>query len=179
MMGWVFCAYSQNVIELEETELTFEPSAKVIFKDYANGKLVVEESYAKQFESNAIKFLTENFDIYQFLRENKLERFDQVTVSITSHNGYMKAEYDGNGELKRTFQKFKDLRLPLAVMEQIQDNYRDWSVLKNKYTATSVGSQIDSEKYVIHVQNGAMKDRLVIQPKANSNIGSIGLASND
>ena len=179
MMGWIFSAYSQNVIELEETELTFEPSAKVIFKDYTNGKLVVEESYAKQFETNAIRFLTENFDIYQFLKVNKLEKFDQVTVSITSPRGYMKAEYNGDGELKRTFQKFKDLRLPLTVMEQVHDNYRNWNVLGNKYIATSKGSQIDSEKYVIHVRNGAMKDRLVIQPRANSNIGSTGLASND
>ncbi len=179
MMGWAFCAYSQDVIQLEETKLTFEPSAKVIFKDYANGKLVVEESYAKQFEGNAIKFLTENFDINQFIRENNIEKTDRISVSISSPNGFLKADYDGEGELRRTFQKFRDLRLPLAVMEQVQDNYRSWIVLKNKYMATSKGSQINSEKFVIHVQNGKMKDRLVIQPKAKSDIGSIGLASND
>lgn len=178
MIGWALAAYSQHVIELEETELTFVPSAKVIFEDYGNGNLRISEAYSNQFENNAIRFLKENFDIHEFLRLNKTENFDQVMVLFSSSRGSLKAQYDKNGELVKTFQKFRDLPLPKAVTEQVQHNYRNWSVVHNKYLATSRKDEIVKEKYVIHIQKGSMKDRLVITPKYDSRLGDIGLAQN-
>ena len=91
LCGWMLTSYSQEIIQLEETEVNFVPSAEVVFEDMNNGKMIVKESYAKQFESNAIKFVIDNFNIEKFLEANKREHFNEIVVRVQSDNGYLKA----------------------------------------------------------------------------------------
>ncbi len=173
LLGIVFISNSQKVIHLEEAELTFEPSAKVVFEDYANGIIKVRENYAKQFQEDAIRFLTENFDIYRFIRENE-EEIDQIEVMVKSSNGVLLAKYSSEGELLGTFQKFKNIPLPADIRNQVFGTHGiGWTMTKNKYTAEGLSNRIDSETYIVHLVNGKQQDRLKIRPNPVTGVASI------
>lgn len=169
-VGFVFVSYSQ-VIQLEKVELSdFEPTAQIVFEDYANGIIKVKESYAEQFQSNAINFLVENFDIYRFMREAG-EDTEQVNVTVKSSNGLLLASYDKNGELVKTYQKFKDIPLPPAIRNQVFAEYEGWTMTSNKYVASSMAEKIDKEKYLVHLQRGKDKEKLKITPSSSAGTG--------
>lgn len=172
--GWVFTSYSQEVIQLEETELTFEPTAQIVFEDYANGIVKVKESYAKQFEDDAIKFLRENFNIFAYLRANSSEGYDQVDVTVKSSNGILLATYDEDGSLVKTYQKFKDIALPSEIRNQVYNAYGDgWTMTKNKYVASGMEDHIDREEYIVHLKNGTSKEKLKITPNRATGVAVI------
>ncbi|APG59600.1 hypothetical protein [Christiangramia salexigens] len=162
--GWVLNSYSQEVIHLEEAEVTFTPSAKIILNDLADGRVIVKENYARQFESNAIKFLVENFDIYGFMRANKSGDFDEYLVTVKSKKGYLRANYDSDGSLVSTFQKFKNIPLPKSIRDQVFASYNTWELTNTAYIAKSQGTQIDDEKYIVTLRKGNMKEKIKISP---------------
>lgn len=171
--GWVLVSYSQEVIQLEETELTFTPTAEVVFEDYSNGIIKVKENFAKQFQDNAIKFLVDNFDIHRFIRESD-EEFNEIKVTVKSSNGTLYATYDKNGELVNTFQKFKDVPLPSDIRNQLFASHgMGWEMLKNRYIASGKEDNIDNESYVVYMKNGNKKDKLKITPNRATGVASI------
>ncbi len=167
VVGWVLCSYSQKVIQLEETELTFVPSAKMLYNDYDQGKFVVKEAYANQFQRDAIKFVKENFDVYGFMRANDHKDYDSFIVSVKSSKGYLKANYNRNGDLVSTFQKFNNIVLPLNVRGEFYTKSKGWTMIANQYIARSKGEVINDAKYIITLQQGNKKDKIKIYPKSN------------
>lgn len=168
--GWVLASYSQKVIQLEETKLTFKPSAQVAFEDYSNGIMRVKENYARQFQSNAIQFMLENFDIYRFMRESG-EEFDEINVTVQSSNGILMATYNEDGKLVKTFQKFKNVPLPNDIRTQVNGEYKNWKVQKNKYMAFGKNENLDQEQYVVYLKNGNSREKIKITPARTSRPG--------
>ena len=172
LCGWMLTSYSQEIIQLEETEVNFVPSAEVVFEDMNNGKMIVKESYAKQFESNAIKFVIDNFNIEKFLEANKREHFNEIVVRVQSDNGYLKATYDRKGNLERTQQQFKDILLPRELIEKMYVENPGWVMSTNKYMARSRGTKLIDEKYVIKLENGKDSKKIKFdQPYLRTNSG--------
>ncbi len=146
--------------------------------DYDQGKFIVKEAYANQFESNAIKFVRENFDINEFMRTHKDLDADSYFVTVKSGKGYLKAKYDENGDLVNTFQKFKNVVLPADVRGEFYAKSKGWTMVKNQYIARSKGNVINEAKYLITLQKGNKKDKIKIYPKT-SNMTGVGVASID
>lgn len=161
--GWVLTSYSQDVIHLEETTLTFEPTAEIVFEDYANGVIKVKENYQRQFQMNAIAFINENFDINRFRQESGIDSGD-IYVTVTSSNGQLNAVYNEQNQLVHTTQKFSNVPLPYDVRNQIYASNKGWVMTKNKYIAYGKMDQIDSEKYLVVMEKGNDRERLKITP---------------
>ncbi|GAA4323121.1 hypothetical protein GCM10023115_51640 [Pontixanthobacter gangjinensis] len=170
LAGWVLTAYSQKVIELEETTLTFEPTGEVVFEDYANGIVKVRENYAAQFQSNAIAFINENFDINRFRKESGNLNGD-IYVTVTSPKGHLNARYDDKNQLVSTFQKFEDVPLPFEVRNEVYANYMGWTLTKDKYIASGTEGNIDKEKYIVYLEKGSEREKLRITPARTSTTG--------
>ena len=168
--GWFISSYSQEIIQLEETELTFEPTAKVVFEDYRNGIIRVKENYATQFQSDAVRFLKENFDIHRFIEESGEDNV-QITVTMRSKKGLLMASYDGDGNLLKTFQKFKNVPIPAEVRNQVYAQYKNWELTKSKYIASGMEDKLDKEKYLLHLRNGKDREKLKITPASASGMG--------
>lgn len=172
VMGCIAMSYSQKVIQLEEAEISYNPTAKILFQDYANGIFIVQERYAKQFQANAVKFLVDNFDIYGFMRANEDQNFDDVYVTLKSDSGFLKATYDKNGEIVKTFQKFKDIALPPEIREMVYSAHKDWTMTANTYTAKGKSTSLDKELYTVTVENGKNKEKLRLYPN-KSGVSSV------
>lgn len=170
--GFAFTSNAQEIIQLEETELTFTPSAIILSEDYSNGVIKIREKYATQFRSDAIRFLKENFDVHRFLKEAG-EDTDQVTVTLKSNSGLLVADYDKNGDLIRTFQKFKDVPLPFDIRNQVHANYEGWNMTKNKYIAYGKVDQIENEKYLVNLEKGKEREKVKIIPSRISGVAAV------
>lgn len=170
MLGFVFTTYSQDIIQLEETRLNFDPSAEVIFEDYQNGVVRVRENYSAQFQSDAIGFTLKNFDIHRFINESNIQKGD-VLVTVRSSKGYLTATYDRDGNLLATSQKFKNIALPAMVRNEVYGQYQGWTMVKNKYAASGKEDNIDKEKYIVFLENGKDREKLKITPSKFSRSG--------
>ncbi|MCM8570173.1 hypothetical protein NE848_12340 [Gramella jeungdoensis] len=173
MLAVAGCIFASNaqVIQLEKVELSdFEPTAQIVFEDYANGIIKVKENHAKQFQDNAINFLVENFDIYRFMREAG-DDTDEVRVTLKSSNGMLLASYNKDGQLVKTYQKFKDVPLPPAIRNQVYAEYEGWTMTKNKYVASGLEDNIDKERYLVHLERGNDKEKIKITPKSTAGTG--------
>ena len=170
LAGWFLTTYSQNVVQLEETTLTFEPTGQIVFEDYKNGVVKVKENYQAQFQSNAIAFVKENFDINRFRKEAGFDS-GSIYVTVTSANGILNAVFNEKNELVRTFQKFTNIALPYEIRNEVYAKHEGWTITKDKYVASGFQSNINSEKYIVHLKKGKDRERLKITPARSSVTG--------
>ncbi len=169
VVAWVFTSYSQ-VIELEETTLHFVPTGEIVFEDYAEGIIKVKEKYNHQFQSNAIAFINENFDLNRFRLESGNDTGD-IYITVKSSNGRLDAIYNDDNELVSTFQQFKNVPLPYDVRNQVYASYQGWTIVKDKYIAYGKDSNIDQEKYVVYLEKGNDREKIKIIPSRSSMTG--------
>lgn len=168
VMGCIAMSHAQKVIQLEEAEVNYSPTAKIIFEDYANGKFIVKENYSQQFQADAVKFLLDNFDIKGFMEANKDQNFDEYYVTVKSKNGFLKATYDKAGELENTFQKFRNINLPSEVREKVYTSHKGWTITANSYMAKGESTSLNQERYTVTVENGKNKEKLRLYPNKTS-----------
>ncbi|SDS41458.1 hypothetical protein [Christiangramia echinicola] len=170
VLSWVFTANSQNVIQLEETQVNFEPTGEIVFENYANGIIKVKENYQRQFQSNAIAFIHENFDLNRFRKESGNED-GNIHITVTSSNGQLSAVYNEDNELMKTYQKFHNVPLPFDVRNQVYAGYKGWTITKDKYIAYGKESNIDHEKYVVYLEKDNKREKIKITPARSSVTG--------
>ena len=167
---WVLTANSQKVIELEETKVNFEPTGEIVFENYADGVIKVKENYQRQFQSNAIAFINENFDLTRF-REESGNKDGDIYLTVTSSNGELNALYNENNELVKTYQKFHNVALPFDVRNQVYASYKGWTVTKDKYIAYGKAANIDNEKYIVYMEKDNKREKIKITPARSSVTG--------
>ncbi|MDR5590190.1 hypothetical protein [Christiangramia sp. SM2212] len=164
--GWVLTSYSQEIIQLDETRVNFDPTAEIVFEDYANGIVKVKEKYQTQFQSDAIAFMKENFDISKFLDAQDGLSGD-IVVTARSSKGYLMATYNEDGEIIKNYQKFKDIALPYDIRNQLFSSHQGWTMTSNKYIASGNGEQLDNQKYLVRLERGGEKTKVKLAPSAS------------
>lgn len=121
----------------------------------------VKENYANHFAENPIRFIEENFD----LKSLDLTDYDEVEVEFKNNKGFLLATYDNNGELKKTYQKFEDINLPMAVWRDIYRDNIGWSMVSNQYIASGKLNKLDKQKYKVKLVNGKEVKRVKFIPR--------------
>jgi hypothetical protein len=172
LVGFISTSQAQQITELEETKVKFAPKAVKISSNLDNYNFVVEESFAGEFIKNPIEFMKENFDIKAFI--TSIDN-DEFLVTFKSSKGYLEANYDKDGTLVKTSQRFNDIVLPLKVRRALYKNNKGWTMVQNKYMASGKGERIDREVYKIKLVNGNKKQNIKINPR---DIGDSEVASN-
>ncbi|CAL66506.1 hypothetical protein [Christiangramia forsetii] len=171
--GWVLSSYSQRIIQLEETRLNFDPTAEIVFEDYANGIVKVKEKFSTQFRSDAISFMKKNFDILRYMEAQDNINGD-IIVTAKCSNGYIKATYNQDGEIVNNYQKFKNIPLPYHVRNEVYSQNKGWTMTSNKYIAYGRSDQIEKQKYIMTLERGKEKTKMKLTPSASiSGVASI------
>ncbi len=173
ILCWISNVEAQEVTQLEEARVTFSPEVSVV-TDLDNVELKVKESYPGHFSENPIRFMQENFDINELLSVIDTKDFDKIQVSFVNRKGRLEATFDKDGDLVETYQQFKNIALPRNVREQLYNENKGWSMLKNKYVASGKGSKMDKQKYRIRLSNGNQNKSITIIPA----VTAVGMASN-
>lgn len=106
--------------------------------------------------SVSVKMLEEkvaNYDIKK--SELYSDEYDTYTVSFYIPDGMIVAAYNKDGEIIRTIEKFKNVKLPKAVNEAIYKRFPGWTLAKDVYRVSYYVSNEDAKKtYNIKLENG-------------------------
>ncbi len=168
----VFSVKAQEVTQLEATTITFEPFVTDVISYLDNNAFIVKENVAGEFTKNPIKFMKENFDVQNFIsyldqkKSTDLQKsnYESYRVTFSSSKGHLEAKFSKDGELTETAQNFKNILVPLNVRRELYTSYKGWNMVKNTYTASGDGDQIDKEMYRIKLKNGNKSQIVKIVP---------------
>lgn len=157
---------AQEITQLEEAKVGFAPLDTEVTRSGDSFIYTVNESYAGEFSKDAIGFMQEHFDIDNFIAEFEGD-YDNYLVSLRSSKGFLNADFDKEGNLVKTYQKFKDIVLPLDVRREVYMANKGWTMTQNKYIASGRGELIEKEVYKVKLENGNSKKSIKIDPRAS------------
>jgi len=160
---------AQEVTQLEATTVTLV-SDGISYLD--NNVFIVRENYAGELSENPVKFMKENFDIQSYISYLDLKKStdfqkshkESYEVLFSTNKGDLVAKFSKDGELIETSQNFKNILVPSNIRKELYANYKGWNMVKNTYTASGEGDQIDKELYRIKLKNGNKSQIVKIVP---------------
>jgi|TARA_R100000479_G_scaffold168753_1_gene109962 hypothetical protein len=161
---------AQEILELDETQLTYAPYSASISQNEDSFTYKVSERFNGQFAEDPIAFMNTHFDIQKVIEASEDKNYDSYLVTFKSDNGYLKADFDGEGELLETRQNFKNVILPLDLRIDIHSTYKGWTLVKTKYNAKTKGDLLVKAFYRVKLENGKQRQNLKIDAR-NQGIG--------
>lgn len=172
-LGFISTAWSQKTIETnpadkQPTTLPISQGGKT-----NNASYIIPEVYVVAFHSNPLKFAKKNFDIEQLI-ENNGSKYDEYYVYFRSPKGILIVNYDNDGKIKSTYQRFKNVVLPYKTSLHIYKNYKGWKIVKDKYVASSSNGDIKREFYKIKLRKDKKTETLKIAVDRDNSL--LGLA---
>jgi hypothetical protein len=83
------------------------------------------------------------------------DEYSDYTVQFYIPDGQILAEYDKNGIITRTIERFKDVKLPKSVITSIAKRFPNWSIEKDLYKVTYLkGKGVTKAIYKVKLSNG-------------------------
>ncbi|MCH4553470.1 hypothetical protein [Aestuariibaculum lutulentum] len=115
---------------------------------------------------NALETLVANFDItkHQFYNERS-NRFEIGFKEGDDKSGQITAVFDAEGNLIKSFERFKDIRLPRVVLDAINDEYPGAIIKTNTYIVSYNEDSGTNKIYKVKIDANGNKKSL----KINSN----------
>jgi len=165
VLSFSFGSRGQGITQLEETRIEFSPIVLAETNSPDEYRYKVNDGHAKEFIKNPIGFMETYFDIQSFIKEVANKNYNSYLVLFSTDKGSLEADYNKNGELIRTKQRFTDIHMPQKVRNELFRQTKGWSMVKNSYKAFGTGSLIDKELYRIKVVNGNKSKIIKIDPK--------------
>jgi hypothetical protein len=104
--------------------------------------------------------------------ENKVANFDLINAEFyinetLDYNVYFKipegkisAIYNGEGEILRASERFKDISLPLPVANAVGDNYPEWRISGDIYLVTYRRNKGANKMYKLLLEKDGNKKRV-------------------
>ena len=111
----------------------------------------------KMLERKVAKFDLTEAEFY-------MDEYDYYQVKFFIPEGKILAAYDKNGNVIRTVEKFKNVKLPMAVNEAIKERFPNWKVKKDVYSVTYYDGRSTMEYKVVLV-NGDKTMRVKLDNK--------------
>lgn len=153
-----------QVIQLEEAKVNFSPKAVMVSSGTGETVFKITERYKGQFSDNPILFMKETFNMKYFIDQPENAKYDSYVVNFKSSNGHLKANFNKKGDLTSTYQRFKNVKLPLAIKRDILNTHKGWIIKNNVYVASGKRDLIQKELYKIKLKNGKKVKTLRMKP---------------
>jgi hypothetical protein len=104
----------------------------------------------------SVKNLQEELGKFDITKEEYYsDEYDNYTVTFRIPKGYAVAAYDKDGNLIRTIERYKNVKLPLAVSEALVERFPNWTVDKDIYKVSYSEPEWESKKtYKLKLTNG-------------------------
>ena len=119
-------------------------------------------------DSNVKKLEVEvsNFDVTK--QEYYSDEYDGYNVSFYIPEGYAVAVYDKDGNILKTIERYKNVKLPISVSRALVKRFPRWIVEKDIYTVNFNQKKWDAKKiYKLKLTNGEKTIRVKSDEKGN------------
>ena len=114
----------------------------------------------KQLELEAAKY-----DIRD--AKNYHPSFETIQVVFTQTNGKIIAVYDNDGQIVKSYEKFKNVILPREVLSNIFMDHEGWQLNKDTYQVTYNRGEDVKKIYKVQLSKGDLKKNLTIDSDGN------------
>ncbi|MET6989696.1 nicotinate-nucleotide adenylyltransferase [Sediminicola arcticus] len=90
------------------------------------------------------------------IKESELysDEYEFYTVSFFIPNGKIVAVYNADGQIIRTIEKFKDIKLPETVAKAVVDRFPKWEVDSDVYRVSYTDEKGSNKTYKLKLKNG-------------------------
>ena len=150
--------YSQGIIKLDELRMEFNPKSLELDESSNSLTFNVSEDYVGQFHANPLKYARENFSIEDFIEANQDKSYDKYIVSFITNKGKLKINYNKDGDVISSSQRFTDINLPNRTIVKVLKANEGYRIVGTKHLAfTKSGWAIDKEFYRVKLENGKSK----------------------
>ena len=149
--------YKVQVIELEGVVLkppNFEYLASVQSKH--------TPATVKVLERKAAYFDIEESPVYN-------DSFDTYEVFFSHSDGRVIATYDKDGQIVKSYEKFKDIPIPAPIRNTVQMTYPDWTINKHTYVVSYYRDKSIKKTYHFQIRKGKDKKNLKMVMNAGKN----------
>ncbi|CAM4231760.1 hypothetical protein [Gillisia limnaea] len=163
VLGLTSLGFSQNTTsEVEEVQL----EGVVV----SNVNLNYLEKVQDKTLSDHVIFLEKEASIFDV---KKLVEFDgrkeSFQVLFKGSNGYIIADYDRNGKILKTLERYKDIKLPKNMIKSVLMQYPNSNFLKVVYNVNYDEKKDVEKTYKIQIMNDGRKRNLKINRGDNIN----------
>ncbi|MDT0690098.1 hypothetical protein RM549_09905 [Salegentibacter sp. F188] len=173
-----FLSMDAQIIKLEETKVKAANYVPVYFQQDSEG-FIIPERFDSQFEIDALGFVFNNFNMKDYINGNLIEESDSYEVTFRNRKGFLRANYDDEGAMVRSSQRFTQMALPYEIRNEIFSQYQGWDITRSTYIARGTGDKIDKGFYKIRVENGSQKKNIKLYTTTSSSQTSkIAVATN-
>lgn len=145
-----FAQEEEQTIELEGVTL------KPLNLDYMYS--VVDKNMPRsvqQLERKVALFDITELDIYN-------GDFEAYEVFFEQHNGSIIATYDANGKIMESYERFRDIALPVAIREYIAERNPGWKIHKDIYIVSYFDDKDVSKVARVQLVKDGLKKNLKI-----------------
>lgn len=140
--------------------LMFTSNAQITDVQQLNEVVVVATNYKyfnqvdKKQESVPVKMLEAKVATYN-LKDSPYYQDDYALYYINFFipEGSILAAYDRDGNIVRTVERFKDVRLPNAVIQSIAKQYPNWAISKDVYLVNYKDHKGAEKTYKVRLTN--------------------------
>jgi hypothetical protein len=112
----------------------------------------------KRLQREVAAFDLKTSDFYE-------DEYDTYFISFYIPEGEILAAYDKDGNLLRTAEKYKNVKLPPAVASTVAQKYPGWGIAKDVYLVSYYESRGINKVYKLILENGNKRMRI----KTNEN----------
>lgn len=165
-------ASAQEVTELKEAKVGFSPMGSELQQEGNTFTFAVKELFKGEFEKDPIAFMNQNVDMAKFLELVKDQSYGHYQLKFKSSNGSLHADFDRNGKLGATTERFENIALPRHLMAQLLREHQGWKMVKNVHITRGQDGQVAKEFYKIKLENGKKSKKIKINVD-NDNLGEV------
>ena len=161
--------YAQGVIKLDELKMEFNPTSLEIDESSNSLTFNVSEDYIGQFHANPLKYAKQNFSIEDFIEANQGKDYNKYTVTFVTNKGTLRVNYNEDGEITSSSQRFIDVNLPNKSIVEILKANEGYRIVGTKHLAYSKsGWTVDKEFYKVKLENGKNKKNVKMNISRNA-----------
>ncbi|SKB32071.1 hypothetical protein SAMN05660776_0373 [Salegentibacter holothuriorum] len=170
--------YGQGIIKLDELKMEFNPKSLEIDETSNVLTFQVSEDYVGQFHANPLRYAKENFSIEDFIEANQNKGYNKYVVSFLTNKGKLIVNYDKDGEVISSNQRFIDVNLPNKTIVKVLRANEGYRIIGTKHLAYSKsGWTIDKEFYKVKLENG--KNRKNVKMNISRDATGVAVATLD
>ncbi|MBT8299062.1 MAG: nicotinate-nucleotide adenylyltransferase [Maribacter sp.] len=146
--------------QVTEVEQLSEVVVKAVNYKYLNATDSKEVAVpVRMLELKAAAYNVKDKDFYAE------DDYQFYTIYFRIPEGTIVAAYNPEGKIIRTFEKFKNTSLPIAVSEAIYKRFPNWTIVSDVYRVTYNEKKGVSRTYKLKLENGVKTMRIKIDEK--------------
>ena len=155
--------------------LTTQMFAQIIKPEELSEVIVMAKNYkylndvnSQEVVSVPVELLERKVASYN-VKDSEFYQDDYGTYNITFYipQGKILAEYNADGKIIKTVERFTDINLPLPVKNAILEKFPKWTITKDTYKVSYSEAMGSNKTYKLKLENGDETIRVKVDEEGN------------